>query len=74
MILNWQEQHPMKINPQTSHPKPILHILYAKNKTKNLVENEKRNPQAKTLVLTWNNQIPNGPTNFKQILIHKIHA
>jgi hypothetical protein len=32
------------------------------NQTKNLVEDDKPNPQAKTLVLNWHNQNPNIAT------------
>jgi len=32
------------------------------NQTKNLVQGDKHNPQAKTLVLNWHNQNPNITT------------
>jgi len=59
-MLNWHKQCPM--NLKLNQPKPKLHILNLNNQTKNLVEGDKHNPQAKTLVLNWHNQNPNITT------------
>jgi hypothetical protein len=37
-------------------------ILNTNNQTKNVVEDDKHNPQARTLLLNWNNQNPNIAT------------
>jgi len=52
----------MKFEPQT--PPTVTKTTYIKleHQTRNLVVNNKHNPQAKLLVLKWKNQNPNITT------------
>jgi len=51
-------------------PYSKLHILITNNKTENLVEDDKHNPQDKMLVLNWHNQNLNITTVEMSIVLH----
>jgi len=59
------------MNLKRHQPKPTLHTLNPNNQTKNLVKDDKHNPQDKILVLNWHKQNPNITT--AEILIVLLH-
>jgi hypothetical protein len=50
------------LNLKLHQPYPTLQILNSHNQTKNLVHDDKHNPQAKQPTLNWHNQNPNITT------------